>query len=325
MMAPRAERGDALRPARRRADRCGARRALGGEIPRRRDRFARTRRPHPGRPRARPRSCRAGGGASARALSAEEKPRSRRWRGAGSPREPVARILGRKEFWSLPLRVDAATLVPRPETETVVEAALAAIDARGARDAAAAHRRSRHRLAARFCWRCCRELPNAFGVGTDMSVARACGSRATMRARLGLARARLRRLRHGGGVARAVRSHRVQSALYRVRRHRRARARSARFRSASGARRRAGRTRLLSGDCRRGAGAAGARRRPGRGTRRRPGANSSPHCLPRRGLRRRRPVPILTVCRARSLPENGHERGALDPGKKALGMSAGTD
>ncbi|HEY4140858.1 MAG TPA: peptide chain release factor N(5)-glutamine methyltransferase, partial [Pseudolabrys sp.] len=39
-------------------------------------------------------------------------------------REPVARILGRKEFWSLPLDVSAAVLVPRPETETLVEAAL---------------------------------------------------------------------------------------------------------------------------------------------------------------------------------------------------------
>jgi hypothetical protein len=28
---------------------------------------------------------------------------------------------------------------------------------------------------------------------------------------------------------------------------------------------------------------------------------------------------------APSLQENGHEREALDPGKKALGMSAGTD
>ena len=44
-------------------------------------------------------------------------------------REPVARILGMKEFWGLPLRLNDATLVPRPETETVVEAALAAIDA----------------------------------------------------------------------------------------------------------------------------------------------------------------------------------------------------
>jgi len=42
--------------------------------------------------------------------------------------EPVARILGTKEFWGLRLELNAETLVPRPETETVVEAALAAID-----------------------------------------------------------------------------------------------------------------------------------------------------------------------------------------------------
>ena len=59
--------------------------------------------------------------------------------------EPVARITGVKEFWGLPLRVTAATLVPRPETETIVEAALAAIDARRLAAARAAHRRSRHR------------------------------------------------------------------------------------------------------------------------------------------------------------------------------------
>lgn len=49
--------------------------------------------------------------------------------------EPVARILGRKEFWGLTLRVSPATLVPRPETETVVEAALATLpeDGRDAR------------------------------------------------------------------------------------------------------------------------------------------------------------------------------------------------
>lgn len=39
-------------------------------------------------------------------------------------REPVARILGHKEFWGLDLRVSNATLVPRPDTETVVNAAL---------------------------------------------------------------------------------------------------------------------------------------------------------------------------------------------------------
>jgi release factor glutamine methyltransferase len=41
--------------------------------------------------------------------------------------EPVARILGAKEFWGLAFKLDPATLVPRPETETVVEAALAAL------------------------------------------------------------------------------------------------------------------------------------------------------------------------------------------------------
>jgi release factor glutamine methyltransferase len=39
-------------------------------------------------------------------------------------REPVARILGQREFWSLPFRLGPATLVPRPESETLVEAAL---------------------------------------------------------------------------------------------------------------------------------------------------------------------------------------------------------
>ena len=38
--------------------------------------------------------------------------------------EPVAYILGRREFWSLDLRVDARVLVPRPDTETLVEQAL---------------------------------------------------------------------------------------------------------------------------------------------------------------------------------------------------------
>jgi release factor glutamine methyltransferase len=82
--------------------------------------------------------------------------------------EPVARILGYKEFWSLPLRVDAATLLPRPETETVVEAVLAAIDADGPR--------SRNlRIAdlgtgsGALILALLSELPNAFGVGTDAS------------------------------------------------------------------------------------------------------------------------------------------------------------
>jgi release factor glutamine methyltransferase len=38
--------------------------------------------------------------------------------------EPVARILGLKEFWGLPLQLSPATLVPRPDTETLVELGL---------------------------------------------------------------------------------------------------------------------------------------------------------------------------------------------------------
>ena len=43
--------------------------------------------------------------------------------------QPIARILGVKEFWGLSLALSADTLVPRPDTETIVEAALERIDA----------------------------------------------------------------------------------------------------------------------------------------------------------------------------------------------------
>ncbi len=39
--------------------------------------------------------------------------------------EPVWRILGEREFWGLPFRLAAATLEPRPDTETLVDAAIA--------------------------------------------------------------------------------------------------------------------------------------------------------------------------------------------------------
>jgi release factor glutamine methyltransferase len=47
--------------------------------------------------------------------------------------EPVSRIVGAREFWGLRLAVTPAVLVPRPETETLVELALALIDRGGAR------------------------------------------------------------------------------------------------------------------------------------------------------------------------------------------------
>jgi len=42
---------------------------------------------------------------------------------------PVAHLTGIREFWSLPLAVSAATLIPRPDTEVLVEAALARLPA----------------------------------------------------------------------------------------------------------------------------------------------------------------------------------------------------
>jgi release factor glutamine methyltransferase len=48
--------------------------------------------------------------------------------------EPVARILGTREFWGLEFLLGPDTLVPRPDTETVVEAALAFVDRGGLGD-----------------------------------------------------------------------------------------------------------------------------------------------------------------------------------------------
>jgi release factor glutamine methyltransferase len=44
--------------------------------------------------------------------------------------EPVWRILGEREFWSLPFRLSPATLEPRPDSETIVEAALGVLKER---------------------------------------------------------------------------------------------------------------------------------------------------------------------------------------------------
>ena len=85
-------------------------------------------------------------------------------------REPLAYILGSREFWSLPIRVTADTLVPRPETETLVEAALAWVKGRRAGD-------TELRILDLGTGSGClllallSELPRAWGVGVDLSVA----------------------------------------------------------------------------------------------------------------------------------------------------------
>jgi release factor glutamine methyltransferase len=84
--------------------------------------------------------------------------------------EPVARILGVKEFWGLPLSLTPATLVPRPDTETIVEAAL---------DLLRMEYEDDHPLriadigtgSGAILLALLSEKPDAFGIGTDISEA----------------------------------------------------------------------------------------------------------------------------------------------------------
>jgi release factor glutamine methyltransferase len=81
--------------------------------------------------------------------------------------EPLARILGQKEFWGLPLKLSAQTLVPRPDTETVVELALEivrAVPARPLRIVDLGTGTGAILLALLH------ELPAALGLGTDISL-----------------------------------------------------------------------------------------------------------------------------------------------------------
>ncbi|MFN8523221.1 MAG: peptide chain release factor N(5)-glutamine methyltransferase [Chloroflexota bacterium] len=59
-----------------------------------------------------------------RPLSADETARFAAWLGRRERREPFAYILGEREFYGLDFQVDARVLVPRPESELIVELAL---------------------------------------------------------------------------------------------------------------------------------------------------------------------------------------------------------
>lgn len=61
---------------------------------------------------------------SDRVVSAEETAEISTLVARRQTHEPVARIVGEKEFWGLRFRLSPDTLIPRPETETLVEAAL---------------------------------------------------------------------------------------------------------------------------------------------------------------------------------------------------------
>ena len=87
--------------------------------------------------------------------------------------EPVAHLTGEREFWSLDLRVTPATLIPRPETEHLVEQALTHIPAEqgvdiadlgtgsGAIAIAIAHERPGCRIVASDC------SPDALDIARD--------------------------------------------------------------------------------------------------------------------------------------------------------------
>jgi release factor glutamine methyltransferase len=83
--------------------------------------------------------------------------------------EPVSRILGFREFYGRNFRIDRNTLDPRPDTETLIAAALAFVDRQGSRD-------MELKLldlgtgSGAVLLTLLAELPRASGVGTDISL-----------------------------------------------------------------------------------------------------------------------------------------------------------
>jgi release factor glutamine methyltransferase len=106
--------------------------------------------------------------AAKRCLTSEEATRLEDFARRRLAGEPVARILGIREFWGLPLKLSAATLVPRPDTETLVELALEM-------PRAAPRAERRWRIAdigtgsGAILLALLSEWPDAYGVGTDIS------------------------------------------------------------------------------------------------------------------------------------------------------------
>ncbi|MFQ5774852.1 MAG: peptide chain release factor N(5)-glutamine methyltransferase [Kiloniellaceae bacterium] len=132
-----------------------------------------------------------------RLLDAAEVARTRALIARRARREPVSRILGRREFWGLEFRITADTLDPRPDSETLVAAVLERIEDRSAGlkilDLGTG---SGCLLLALLS-----ELAGARGLGVDISASALAVARANARA-LGLAaRARFARRSWAEGLA----------------------------------------------------------------------------------------------------------------------------
>ena len=79
--------------------------------------------------------------------------------------EPIALILGQREFWSLPFQVSPDTLIPRPDSETLIEAAIAAF----ANRAPPATILDLGTGTGCLLLALLRQFPTAWGIGVDLS------------------------------------------------------------------------------------------------------------------------------------------------------------
>jgi release factor glutamine methyltransferase len=109
-------------------------------------------------------------------------------------REPVSHLLGQREFWSLPFIVNSAVLDPRPDSETLVEAALDYCPEESAELSILDFGTGSGCLLLSFL----KERPNVTGVGLDIS-ADALGVAQQNAAQLGLS-SRVRFLRGNWGA-----------------------------------------------------------------------------------------------------------------------------
>jgi len=108
-----------------------------------------------------------------RHLGEEERQRIEAIAQRVAAREPLSRIIGRREFWGLDFVLSPETLDPRPETETIVEAVLARLT----------DRQKRYRFLDLGTGSGClllallHEYPNARGIGVDVAYGAAITAR----------------------------------------------------------------------------------------------------------------------------------------------------